>query len=249
MKTRSRLGLCGFLGTLLVVAAGVGLRAADAADQQANTLTEAEKANGWKLLFDGKTTEGWRRYKGKEVGDKWQVVDGALTLQPKGGKTGGDIVTVDQYENFELALDWRISPGGNSGLMYHVSEEFGSPFQTGPEYQILDNAKHADGKSPLTSAGACYALYPPSKDLTKPVGEWNRTRLLVNGPHVEHWLNGEKVVQYEIGSEDWEAKVKASKFKNMPKFGKEPRGHIDLQDHGNEVAFRNVKIRVLTGSK
>jgi hypothetical protein len=215
--------------------------------ENANTLTQAEKTQGWKLLFDGKTTEGWRQYKGKTIGDKWKVTDGTLALKPKDGKVGGDIVTADQYDNFELSLEWRIAPGGNSGIMYRVTETTTAPYETGPEYQLLDNMKHPDGRSLLTSAASCYALYAPAKDMTKPVGQWNLTRLIVNGNHVEHWLNGEKVVEYALGSPDWEKRVGASKFKSMSRFGKEPRGHIDLQDHGDEIAFRSIKIRPLTG--
>jgi hypothetical protein len=216
------------------------------ADPTANTLTDKERADGWKLLFDGKTTQGWRKYKGKEVPDKWKVVDGTLVFQPKGGKSGGDIVTVDQFDNFDLVLEWKISAGGNSGLIYRVSEEFPAPWQTGPEYQLLDNAKHPDGKNPLTSAGSAYAVYAPVKDVIRPVGEWNQTRLLVNGNHVEHWLNGVKVVEYELGSDDWQKRVQASKFNKFPRYGRETKGHIDLQDHGNEIAFRNIKIRPVT---
>ena len=228
-------------GAGLLLFCGMSARA----DENANTLTDAEKADGWKLLFDGKTTDGWRAYKGKSVPDKWHVEDGALVFKPNDGSHRGDIVTEDQYDSFELALEWKISPGGNSGVMYRVTEEAGAPFMTGPEYQILDNAKHPDGRHPETSAASCYALYAPAKDVTKPVGEWNKTRIVVNGNHVEHWLNGEKVVEYDFGSDDWEKRVKASKFKDMPRFGKEPKGHIDLQDHGNEVAYRNIKIRPL----
>jgi hypothetical protein len=244
----------GLLVALLLGASGGGVarplaRAADAADAKQNTLTDKEKKDGWKLLFDGKTTKGWRKFKGKEMPDKWKVVDGALVFLPKGGKTGGDIVTRDQYANFDLLIDWKISEGGNSGIMYRVSEEKDAPFFTGPEYQLLDNAKHSDGKNPKTCAASCYALYAPKKDVTKPVGEWNHTRLLVNGNHVEHWLNGVKVVEYDLGSEDWNKRVEDSKFKDMDRFGKETKGHIDLQDHGNRVEFRNIKIRVLKKEK
>jgi hypothetical protein len=235
-------------GALLVL--GPVIRADDQSGNKAlNTLTDAERAAGWKLLFDGKTTEGWRAYRGKTMPDKWQVVDGTLTFHPKASGKGGDIITVEQYDNFELALEWKIAPGGNSGIMYRVAETEDAPYYTGPEYQLLDNAKHADGRSRLTSAASCYALYAPSKDMTKPVGEWNKTRLIVNGSHVEHWLNGEKVVTYEIGSTGWEERVKASKFKDWKRFGKETKGHIDLQDHGDAIAFRNIKIRPLTAKK
>jgi Domain of Unknown Function (DUF1080) len=237
------------LAVLLLGAGGWGslpvTRAAD--DERRNTLTEKERGAGWKLLFDGVSTKGWRKFKGKSVPDKWHVEKGTLTFLPKGGKQGGDIVTEDQYDNFELAIDWKIAPGGNSGIMYRVSEKADFPWVTGPEYQICDNAKHSDGKNPKTSAASCYALYPPSKDVTHKAGEWNKTRLIVNGNHVEHWLNGTKVAEYELGSEDWNKRVKDSKFKDMAHFGKEKKGYICLQDHGDRVEFRNIKIRVLDG--
>jgi hypothetical protein len=176
-------------------------------------------------------------------------VDGTLVFDPESGKEGGDLVTDKEFASFELRLEWKISEGGNSGLMYRVTEELGAPYESGPEYQLLHNAKHPDGKNPKTSAASCYALYAPSKDMTRPVGEWNKTRLVVNGNHVEHWLNGKKVVEYDLASEDWQKRVQESKFKDLPKFGKEPKGHIDLQDHGNQIAFRNIKIRVLKEEK
>jgi hypothetical protein len=211
-----------------------------------NTLSAAEKAAGWKLLFDGKTTAGWRRFKGKEAGDKWKVIDGALVFKPKDGRAGGDILTVAQFDNFELSFEWKVTPGANSGVMYRVSESEDAPFQTGPEYQILDNARHPDGRNTLTSAASCYALYAPLKDATKPVGEWNQGRIVANGNKIEHWLNGTKVVAYEVGSDDWNTRMARSKFKEWGRFGKEKKGHIDLQDHGDEVAYRNIKIRVLS---
>jgi hypothetical protein len=232
-----------FLAGAVLFRADRPARAADA--QTPNTLTDKEKTAGWKLLFDGQTTNGWRAYRGKNVPDKWQVVDGALALRPRSGKQGGDIITVDEFDNFELSLEWKIAEGGNSGIMYRVIEEPGASYESGPEYQLLDNAKHPDGRSSLTSAASCYALYAPSEDATKPVGQWNHARLVVNGRRVEHWLNGKKVVTYKLGSRDWNKRVKASKFKDMSHFGKEPRGHICLQDHGDQVEFRNIKIRPL----
>jgi hypothetical protein len=212
---------------------------------EAPALSAAEKKAGWQLLFDGKTTHGWRGYKMTEAPSGWKVKDGSLVLDKGPGDKGGDLVTEATYDSFELALEWKIAEGGNSGVMYHVQETAPNPWQTGPEMQVLDNARHRDGKNPLTSAGACYALYPPPKDVTHPAGQWNQARLLVNGAHVEHWLNGEREVTYELGSADWNAKVAASKFKTFPDFGKAARGHIDLQDHGDHVEFRNIKLRVL----
>ena len=206
-----------------------------------NVLTDKERGDGWRLLFDGKTTKGWRGYRKDKMPEGWEVKDGALTRT----KGGGDIVTEDEFDSFELAIEWKISEGGNSGIMVRVSEQFEAPYETGPEFQVLDNAKHADGRNPLTTAGSCYALYAPTKDVTRPVGEWNQARILVNGNHVEHWMNGEKIVTYDFGSADWEARLKKSKFSSMPRFGREAKGHIDLQDHGNEVAFRGIKIRTL----
>jgi hypothetical protein len=207
---------------------------------QDNELTDAEKKAGWRLLFDGKTTQGWRGYKSQACPDGWKVEDGALV---RAGK-GGDLVTVDEFDDFELVLEWRIAAGGNSGIMFRVSEDEGAPYMTGPECQVLDNAKHPDGKNPKTSAGSCYGLYAPSKDVMKP-GEWNKVRLVVQGSHVEHWLNGEKVVEYEIGSDEWNERIRKSKFKAWAKFGKNAKGHIDLQDHGDRVEYRNIKIRPL----
>jgi len=233
---------------LLSAAAGILLigAAVHAADEPAlNTLTDKEKADGWKLLFDGKSTKGWHKYKGKDVGDQWKAVDGALTLAHKSGKNGGDIVTDDMFDSFELSIEWKVTKGANSGIMYRVAETEDAPYMTGPEYQILDNAGHADGKHKETSAASCYALYAPSEDATKPVGEWNQARIVVNGNHVEHWLNGKKVVEYDFGSDDWKEHVAAGKFKDVKSFGKEKKGHIDLQWHGDEVAYRSIKIKVL----
>lgn len=241
-----------WVGAILIIAMGsmvysvteVTARAADDSDKsKLNTLTDDEKAAGWKLLFDGKTGEGWRKYKGEALPEAWTVMDGVLVFQPGRGQRGGDIVTVDQFDNFELSIDWKISKRGNSGIMYRVTEGPDAPWFTGPEYQICDNKGHNDGKHALTSAASCYALYPPTRDVTKPAGEWNSARIVMNGNHVEHWLNGEKVVEYEIGSEDWETRYKKSKFNSMPRFGKEPKGHICLQDHGGRAEFRNIKIR------
>ena len=206
-----------------------------------NYLTAEERAAGWKLLFDGNTTAGWRGFKQQTAPDGWQAVDGALTRVGR----GRDLITVDQYGSFELQLEWKVDPGGNSGIMFRVSEAEDATYHTGPEVQVLDNAGHADGKGPLTSAGSCYGLYAPSKDVSHPPGRWNAARLIVNGNRVQHWMNGTQIVQYELLSPDWEKRVLASKFKQWPNYGRVPRGHIALQDHGDRVAYRNIKIRVL----
>ncbi len=232
------------LSLSLIVLAGLG-QAVRADDNPPNTLSEKEKADGWKLLFDGKSTAGWHAFRGKEVGDKWKVIDGALVFKPKDGKRGGDIVTDDEFGDFELAFEWKVTPGANSGVMYRVSEAESAPFFTGPEYQILDNQRHPDGRSKLTSAASCYALYAPSMDATRPVGEWNQGKIVVSGNKVEHWLNGKKVVSYAFESEDWSDRVAKSKFKEWKKFGTMKKGKIDLQDHGDEVAYRNIKIKPL----
>jgi hypothetical protein len=206
-----------------------------------NTLTDAERAAGWRLLFDGKTTTGWRNYGKPTISDGWKVQDGALTRVG----AGGDIITTDEFRNFELTLEWKIEKCGNSGIFYRASEDSDAIYWNAPEDQVLDDACHPDGRDPLTSAGTAYDLYPARKGVVKPANQWNSVRILVNGNHVEQWLNGVKIVEYEFGSADWNSKVAASKFAPHPQFGKNAQGHIGLQDHGNVVAFRNIKIRVL----
>lgn len=183
----------------------------------------------------------WRAWRGTGIPAQWTIRNGVIEHQPG----GGDLVSVETFHNFELSFDWRISAGGNSGVIYRSSEDFAMPYQTGAEYQILDNAGHADGKSPLTSAASDYGLYPPSADFTRPVGEWNAARVVVNGNYVEHWLNGVKVLDYEIGSPDWKQRVAQSKFAAWPEYGTTATGHVDLQDHGDPVAYRNLMIKVL----
>jgi Domain of Unknown Function (DUF1080) len=195
----------------------------------------------WRSLFDGRSLAAWRGYKRADVPAGWQVVDGALT---RAGR-GGDIVTTDEFGDFELALEWKVAPGGNSGIMYRVTEEAEAPYETGPEMQVLDDARHPDGRSPLTSAGALYGLYPAPRGAVKAAGEWNAARVVVRGNHVEHWLNGVKTAEAEIGSDDWNRRVADSKFRQWPGFAKASRGHIALQDHGDWVAYRNIRIREL----
>lgn len=211
--------------------------------QGPNTLAPAEQRAGWKLLFDGATTAGWRGYMQTEMPAGWAVVDGALTRLAEGG---GDIVTTAKYRNFELTADWKLpEAGGNSGIFYRAIEGPAAIYFSAPEMQVLDDDLHPDGKSQLTSAGAAYGLYPAPRGAVRPVGQWNTARILVNGNHVEHWLNRTKVADYELGSDDWRRRVGRSKFKQWPEYGKAAEGYIGLQDHGNPVAFRNLKIRIL----
>lgn len=209
-----------------------------AGEEVANALTEAEKKAGWELLFDGKTTEHFRNYKKEEVSSKWVVKDGVLTLT---GRGGGDLITKKEYGAFEFSVDYRISKGGNSGLMYHVKETAGPPWRTGPEVQIQDNV---DGHDPQ-KAGWLYQLYRPAEgvDATKPAGEWNTLRVLITPEKCVHWMNGTKYVEYVKGSEDWKQKVAASKFSKFKGFGEATSGYVCLQDHGNVVSFRTIKVR------
>lgn len=223
----------------LVLAAALLLGTAVSAQQP--MLTAAEKADGWTLMFDGKSLAGWRGYKSQELKPGWKAVNGELVLDGP----GGDLMTSEQYGDFEMRFEWKISANGNSGVIYRIAESEPYPWHTGPEYQVLHNQGHSDGKSPLTSAGSNFAVTPAAKDATKPVGEWNTSRLIARGNHIEHWLNGEKVVEYEIGSAKWEGEVKASKFGKIPPYGRTKVGHIALQDHGNVVSYRNLKIKKL----
>ncbi|MGH7495392.1 MAG: 3-keto-disaccharide hydrolase [bacterium] len=207
------------------------------------TLSLEDQNAGWKLLFDGKTFEGWRGFKMEGVPKGWQITkNGELYFKPKGG---GDLMTVAEFQNFELQLEWKISKGGNSGIFFWVTEDDEYSWKTGPEMQVLDNTHHKDGLDPKTAAGANYALHAPSREVTRQAGEFNEARILVKGTHIEHWLNGAKIVEYEIGSTEWETLVAASKFGELPKYGRNRKGHIVLQDHGDKVWYRNIKIRLL----
>ncbi len=236
------------LASLLVACANQQQGSAGASSGQGgpasmhNELGAADRAQGWRLLFDGRTQDGWRVYKEQTQSGGWSVRDGALTKS----RETDDIITVDQFGDFELTLDWKLGSGGNAGIFYRGTEEESKIYWTAPEYQLLDDPNHRDGGDRLTSAGAAYALYPAPAGMVKPAGEWNATRIVVKGPHVEHWLNGTKLLEYELWSPDWEAKVKASKFVEWPKYGRARKGHIAIQgDHGGELALRNIRIREL----
>jgi hypothetical protein len=217
--------------------------------QSPNTLSEEEETYGWELLFDGKSTEHWKGYNKETFPTKgWSVENGILIVKKSGTEEdgfGGDIVTKEKYENFELTIDFMLSDTANSGIFYLVTEEDGSAiWHNAPEYQILDDATYATmGSTNIHFTAANYDLHPAEKDFKKPMGEWNTARLIINNGHVEHWLNGNKVVEYDLWTPEWEAKVKASKFKDYPGYGRTKNGQIGLQDHGHEVRFRNLKVR------
>lgn len=208
----------------------------------AHPRSAADRKAGWRLLFDGKSTAGWRGYKTDSVPAAWQVVGGVLTK----AVATGDIMTQDQFDDFELRFDWQIAAGGNSGVFYRGTNEFDHIYWTGPEYQLLDDAAAPDGRNRLTSAGSAYGLYPAPAGIVKSAGEWNSARIVVRGHHVEHWMNGRKLLEYELLSPDWEAKVAASKFSAWPKYGRVPKGYIGIQgDHDGALSLRNIQIREL----
>ena len=212
-----------------------------------NTLSADEKAQGWKLLFDGQTTAGWRNFKSSEIGPAWKVENGTLTLEAGGDEKGGDIITDQPYENFELSLEWKIEENGNSGIIYHVLEEeqYDRVWHTGPEMQILDDKGHPDGKIEKHQAGDLYDLIECEVVTVNPPNEWNKIRVISNNGRVEHWQNGRKVVEYNMDDPSWKTLIEGSKFKEMPGFGTSKKGHISLQDHGDRVWFKNIKIRQL----
>jgi hypothetical protein len=230
------------LRTMTVIAMSVASLDVHAQSVPHNTLSASEQSQGWKLLFDGKSTAGWRGYQMKEMPPQWMAMDGTLMKS----RRSEDIVTVAPYGDFELTLEWKMGPGGNSGIFYRGTEEYNRVYWSAPEYQLADDSLAPDGKRAITSAGAAHSLYPAVKGIVKPANEWNTTRIVARGPHVEHWLNGVKFFEYEFWSPDFEAKYKASKFNVWPNFGRATSGLIAIQgDHNGELALRNIKIREL----
>ncbi len=249
MTAGAALGLC-----LLLTAgcyqvqqqANVNAEGMEAMSDTVNTLTDAEKAEGWMLLFDGASLDAWRGFRRDTLPRGWHARDGALYFD---GDGNGDIVTRETFENFDLKLEWKISPGGNSGIMFRADEDHDTPWQTGPEMQVLDDAAHPDAANgPVRMAGANYDVHPPAQNVVRPAGQWNSVRILADGPHVEHWLNGVKIVEYELWSDDWKQRVAKSKWKDYPDYGMVKSGHIVLQDHGDPVWYRAIKIRRLPAS-
>ncbi|HZZ19894.1 MAG TPA: DUF1080 domain-containing protein [Opitutaceae bacterium] len=216
--------------------------AAQAAEH--NVLTSAERADGWQLLFDGTTLKGWRSLKAGEPGDGWKVIDGTIARVGK----SGDILTGAEYGDFELSIQWKVADETNSGILYRVGLTESQTYYTGPEYQLLDNIAGGDRFDPKHRAGALYDLVAPPSDVTKPVGVWNETRIIVRGWHVQHWLNGVKLVDVDLASPEGQDLVLHSKFHKMPHFATLASGHIALQDHDGMVSFRDIKVRDLKGT-
>lgn len=249
---------------LATLVSGPSVRASEATAP--NTLTRTEMAAGWRLLWDGKTSDGWRSPKSNTFPPKgWLIEDGVLTVLPGDGgeaTNGGDIITRDRFSNFELRIDFKITEGANSGVKYLVQPNLkpidrntGKPAASGSaiglEFQILDDLRHPDakmGKNGNRTIGSLYDLMPASgKKQPLAIGEWNTARIVASGPHVEHWLNDVKILEYDRGSPDFRKRVAESKYKGVTGFGEWADGHILLQDHGNKVSFRNIKIRSSVG--
>ena len=238
--------------SLTVTASGPRV-SADGALEHRVLLERSETRNpkseiAWRPLFDGKSLAAWKGYRTDKIPDGWKIANGELVKDAP----VADIITREQFADFELELEWKIGRAGNSGVFYRGIEDRdykGTPgddrlYMTGPEYQLLDDIEGRDNQTRLTCAGAAYGLYPSPAGHLKPVGDWNQTRIVAKGAHVEHWLNGVKPLEYELWSPDWKAKVKATKFDAWPKFGRAKRGHIGLQgDHEGSLAFRNIRIR------
>jgi Domain of Unknown Function (DUF1080) len=255
-----RMGTAGVALLLACAAAGAPAQTRSATDR-VNTLTPAERAAGWRLLFDGHTLAGWRGLGYDSVPTAhWVVTDGTIKKIASGNVpkladgqplNGGDLMTVDSFGDFEVTWEWKVTPGANSGLKYNVSEELS--VKTAPnhaalgfEYQILDDDRHVDGKLPSHRAGALYDLIAPNRPThVHPVGEWNQSKVIFRARHGEHWLNGEKLLEFDLGTARMDSALASSKFRSIPWFGERRRGHLVLQDHGDEVYFRNIKVRDL----
>jgi hypothetical protein len=238
----------GIGATLALLASPV---AAQPARPRDNVLTARERAQGWRLLFNGHDLSGWRSFDGTSPAQTWTVRDGTLALTKADGKMSGtDLVTADPFGAFELTLDWKVERGGNSGVLYLARRMPDAPllYQTGLEMQVLDDEGHPDGKIPTHRAGALYDMTVPPAGVSLPAGSWNHARLLVERGRIRQWLNGTPTADVSYGDDAWRQRVAASKFARMPRFGTFPSGVIGLQDHGEPVAFRNIKLRPIGAS-
>jgi hypothetical protein len=246
----ARVRECVSAGVVLLALAGcsrgVSVGSAQAAPTQPaapNTLSAQEQREGWKLLFDGQSiSKYWRAYKADTVSPRWTVVDGVMTKT----RPSDDLVTREEFGDFEFAFEWKVAPRGNAGVFIRAKEDQDKIYWTAPEFQLADDSLTADSRNPLTSAGAAYGLYAPPPRVAKFAGNWNSSRIVARGNRVEHWMNGVKTIEYEVNSPDWKAKVAASKFRPYPNWGLAKSGVIGIQgDHGGSLELRNLKIRVL----
>jgi len=218
-----------------------------------NSLTAQQAADGWQLLFDGETLKGWKRFNRDTIGPLWSVRDGAILCDGKGlgegsGAMGGSLITTAEFDNFELVVDYKLSPGGNSGILYHVIEDpkYKYDYETGPEFQLLDDGGWKGELKEEQKAGGSYDMYAASSSKkVNPAGEWNTARIIYYDGHIEHWLNGQKVVEFEENSDDFKSRYDKSKWKEHPDWNKSKSGAISLQDHGAPIYFRNIKVKEL----
>jgi hypothetical protein len=233
---------------LLAVSAGYAQRKnADDNKLTQNVLTSQEIETGWKLLFDGTTTQGWRGYNHTPIPASWTAENGMLISYGKGGDMSGDIVTDELYEDFDLYLEWALEKGGNSGIFFHIAEGI-SPvvYTTAPEYQLIDDVGFPEKLEDWQMAGANYAMHPAKNKTLKPIGEFNSSRIRVENGHVTHWLNDDKIVEYDLWTDEWKNLAQKGKWKDYPDYGLARKGNIGLQDHGSVIKFRNIKIKDLT---
>lgn len=219
--------------------------------EKPNTLSSEEKAEGFKWLFDGESLNGWRAYMEDPIEGAWSVQDGMMVLKEGSAKEKhANIMTVDEFDDFELRFEWKIGAGANTGLIFHVKEGPAKPYLTGPEYQLLDNEGFRSGKgepvAPNEYTASHYAIEPALEDATKPLGEWNSSRIVVQGNAVQYWLNGVKTAEYEMHSDKWNDQVANAKFAKWKDYGTTGMGHIVLQDHGHGAWFRNIRIKEIS---
>jgi len=229
---------------VLIIGFVIFLSAA-AQNEKINTLSEKEKKEGWRLLFNGKNLDGWRTFQGREI-TGWKVIDGVLNNSGVGSDHGGDIITREKFQNFDLELEWKIAPQSNSGIFYHVNEKIGTAiYESGPEYQLIDDKGWPDKLRDDQYSGANYGMHAPKNAIVKDVNDWNQARIVVDGAHVQHYLNGVKVVDYFLWDDDWKQLKEKGKWKDYPYYGMALKGQIGLQDHGGLAQFRNIKIKVI----
>ncbi|MEO0558307.1 MAG: DUF1080 domain-containing protein [Bacteroidota bacterium] len=236
------------LATALLMILAIGCASPTGADGADGQPGASASSSGWVSLFDGETLDGWHGYNREDVPGGWSVDEGTLHFTP--GGDGGDLLTDASYDDFELELEWKVAECGNSGIFYTVEEipALRAAWMTGLEMQVLDNTCHGDAKYPSHRAGALYDLYVPTAEVARPGGEWNQVRIVFSNGQIEHWLNGRKIVEADMNSTDWTARVAASKFRDeddFPAYGTRRSGRIGVQDHGDPVWYRNIRVRRL----